>query len=538
MANNDMMPLFGLTAQQAEQHILGGVATPEGRAALTRVLQAAEHTLGLDYCPLLVPIASVWLTSMSESYVFCALRELAHNSSRSMAVSRREHHAFCRAFADILQRLHPQTAQAMRDVGCLPHHTTTPTSPTSNPNQHNHKSQVSGLDPIFKLFCLPILRREHVLRLMDIYCLEGSKTLFRFGVALLCLCKKDLKVSFTRFAQKRFISSLQLRRSNPSSRCQQEEPIATPEIWWQKVRDYTHSEKFDFDFLVKKAYGYHGSRYRKRLRFPRRHIIHRIIRLEEERVDLTWEEDGAVVKPRPLGINLPSQQEDDAGGRDGRFGMLEKDVPIPVLAKPTSIRACLAEWLPLPLRLTKLDLLYSTNHHGRTLERFYNACQSTKHTITLMEVLNNDSIVGFYASQAWRIHPRSFGDGECVLFRAKPNPQGWKWSPPPEAHPSANGYGPGEATESSFGNGGFSSDANTALQEQFMVARSSFLSMGANRDGSCGIRINEDLTRGASAPALGYDNEELPGDGITAFEIGTVEVYRLVRQIDGMPIDT
>jgi len=70
-----------------------------------------------------------------------------------------------------------------------------------------------------------------------------------------------------------------------------------------------------------------------------------------------------------------------------------------------------------------------------------------------------------------------------------------------------------------------------ALQEQFMVGRTSFISMGGNEDGTCGLRLNEDFTKGESASAKGFRNEALPGKSL--FEVGLVEVYSLVSAIGG-----
>ena len=76
-----------------------------------------------------------------------------------------------------------------------------------------------------------------------------------------------------------------------------------------------------------------------------------------------------------------------------------------------------------------------------------------------------------------------------------------------------------------------------ALLNQFMVSRDTFISMGGNKDGSSGFRINEDLTIGESSPAAGFDNEPLHGVGKgSVFSLGLVEVYGLVRQIDGRAV--
>ena len=183
----------------------------------------------------------------------------------------------------------------------------------------------------------------------------------------------------------------------------------------------------------------------------------------------------------------------------------------------------------MTLRLTKLQLLYSTNYHGRSLEMFYNRVQRAKHSVMLREVQRDNStssggktestIIGMYASQAWRVSPEVYGDGECFLFRLQPQPKVWKW------HPSIRHQD--DEDESKM----------TALLEQFMVGTRTFISMGGNPDGSSGLRLNEDLTVGESSPAVGFDNEPLHHVGGnkkgSVFSIGLVEVYSFVRQIGG-----
>lgn len=441
-------PTFGADLTQLLQHHSIDIP-PKGQKSLTLVLCALEHVVGLDFCPLLPALATLSLHYMSESYVFCMLREmLTLGSAFFLPTSPLEHYAYGKAFADVLQRLHPQTAAAMQENGSL-----------QNP------------DPIFRYFFLPILPLRHVLRIMDIYTLEGAKVLFRFGVALLCLFKKDLK----------------------------EMELNTADKWWSALRDYTHAPTFRIEVLVKKAYGYHGSRQRKRIRFPRRHILARIIRLEQERApDLLFQ---ATPPPRPVGLVSRS------GGE---------------LPKPTHIRAHVASWLPPSLRLTKLDLIYSTDVHGRTLERFYHHVGGTKHTLTFCQVLDGKgTIVGMFASHAWHVAPRAYGDGECFLFRAHPDAACYPWKPT-----DVNDLQDEDEEEQR---------QHRALMEQFMVSTPDYISMGGNTDGGTGLRLNEDLTQGESASAAGFGNEPLASTGL--FQVGLVEVYRLVRQVDGKGVD-
>lgn len=445
------LPDYGLHREDMDvlvQKSHGGKPIPpHGRQSLIRVLCVLRHMhSAIEYAPLVPDIAAILLNYMPESYAYATLREMVNDHSRFVAPCKVDHYSYCRSFAQLMKKLHPETAREMEDNGSL-----TP----------------RGLDPIFRRFFTPLLRYEHVMRIMDIYTIEGAKVLFRFGVALIALYKTELKAAKT-----------------PDSK-----------TFWKKLREYAHSKHFDFDKLVRKAYGPVGSKWRKRVNFPRRRTIARMVKFNED-----WAASHVSTNklqmppPPPLGY------------------VKHADIPIQ-LGIPSGVRAALAEWLPLQYRSTKLDIIFSTNVHGRSLEAFYDKVSRTKHTVCLIEVLGAGDTIGMFASQAWVSHrrPKIYGDGECFLFRASPNPKCYKWRP---------------------------SEDDTkvdALLEQFQVSCEDYIAMGANKDGSSGLRLNEDMTKGESAPAAGFNNETLGGSDM--FEVGVVEVYRLVREMDGRPVD-
>jgi hypothetical protein len=79
----------------------------------------------------------------------------------------------------------------------------------------------------------------------------------------------------------------------------------------------------------------------------------------------------------------------------------------------------------------------------------------------------------------------------------------------------------------------------TRLQDvgQLMISSDTFISMGVGEDGASGLRLNEDLTRGSTSKSIGFDNDELVGPGIEVFDVGLVEVYRFIRDVDNKPVD-
>eukprot|EP00536_Pseudo-nitzschia_multiseries_P000624 jgi/Psemu1/317380/estExt_fgenesh1_pm.C_80004 len=508
-----------------------------GRDVVKQILFALHHSvLGgiVDYAPLLPTLVTILSGFMSEPYVFYACREMYHHSAWFLATSRSEQIGMQRAFSDVLGRLHPHTLTTMKEQGVDKQFT----------------------KEVFQDFFTNIFPERMVIRLMDIYSLEGSKVLFRFGVALAVLYGKEYKEHY-KYAS------------------------AEPNKWWLGLVDYCHTGEdgkgLNFEVLVKKAYGVHGKGVRTRFRFPRRPILTRIIEIEEEKYrqgmkqrrdhELAGEDeffnaqdsdyvDFYLDQIEPLGLVIPPRPNDSS------------ERILPRLTSSTFVRTKLAEWLPLSLRFTNLDLVYSTSYHGRTLENVYRRLAKSRHTIFVIEPFekkNSQYLIGMYASHTWHPSSRVYGDGRCFLFRidlkddkigqdvkyeenssadnGNQHPGGsrsWKWHPPDMLDFGVVG---------SFENDNDDRQSNTifpilqaassratALVETFQVSTQDFLSLGGNEQGGAGLRLNEDLTKAESACADGFDNEPLLPDSGGMFEVGLVEVYQLVRQMDGVPV--
>ena len=508
---------------------------PKGQLALQRVLHALDYILGVEHAPMIPTLATVFLSTMSQSYAFTAIREMAHHSNWYWPCSRSEHVAHGRTFLDVLCKLHPSTAATIEhlDIG------------------------TKLTDAIFQDLFIPLIPEENVFRIVDIYTLEGTKVLYRFGVALVVLYQKVWKNDGTPPVQEgpggSVGDSSMESCSGPPALTESESNTSIPddrtgEDWWEGLVAWTHSTDFNWELLVRKAYGVHGRGVRKRYRFPRRPILARILKLEEDRyiqeqqmMGKMANADSAMPTVFPMGLIVSSNATIQPGD--------DREPIVPKLAEQAWVRTKLAEWLPLSLRLTKMDLIYSTNSHGRTLESFYRHCQYAKHTLVLIEPLASSSgsssaspaiqAVGMYASQTWISSSRVYGDGECFLFRLVKDDtdasQCWKWKPKQASHDD-------EVLEVDSGDeesgaavpaipSASTKNNQTALLEQFQVGTDSYISMGGNQDGSSGLRLNEDLTTAESAKASGFDNEPLAGGGM--FEVGVVEVYQLVRSMNG-----
>jgi TLD/Rab-GTPase-TBC domain len=453
--------------------------TMPGAASLEKVLYALSSILqNIETAPLIPTITAILLGSMSESYAFYASRQILNNPTWYLAISQSEHTAYGQAFLAILGKLHPNTLETLKEKGFEDKYTTS----------------------LFSHFLVDLLPEKCVLRLFDIYTLEGTKCLFRFGVAIAVLYQREWK--------ERYIYELETS-------------------WWDGLVQFCAIDvEPQWEVLVKKAYGVHGRGIRQRFRFPRRPILTRIIQLEEdahwvrtmeESTDFLYQKMD--VKPLGLVTSKPSLDPD-------------REPEVPKLAESTLVRTKLAEWLPLSLRFTKMELIFSTNHHGRTLENLYRSVAKARRTIMLIEPLSTrrEMVIGMFASQTWQPSSRVYGDGSCFLFRVvdgEPSMTNcWKWhSKELKSLMSDDGDDEGSIA--------VNEKNATALLEQFQVSTHAYLSMGGNPNGTAGLRLNEDLTKGESSPASGFDNEPLAGD---MFEVGMVEVYQLVREMDGRPV--
>jgi len=443
-------------------HDHGGNPIPDkGIQSLTKVLHAARDSLGLEFCPLLPDAACLLLSYMPESYAYATIRQMVKDdSSYFLAISRVQHLTWCKTFSDLMKRCFPQTAAVMEQIGAL---------------------QPVGLEPILKRFFVTLLRRKHVLRIMDIFTGEGSHAIFRIGTTLCCLAHAHLGDTIR-------------------------EHCDSPALFWEGVRRFAHSKHFKFDIFLHQAYGVQRKSFRILTRpiFPAQDFVSRLISNNE-----AWAEDNQG--------NLPIHEDIKP------LGLCEGKYPI-VLAKHNPERVVLAKWLPPLLQSTKLELIYSSNHHGRSLEMFYRCCSAARHTITIMEVLGTDTVIGMYATQTWHNNPDGYGDGECFLFRLTPKPECFK-------------YKVGESHLTSFDSGELENVSRLDDAGQLMISSGAFISMGVGQGGASGLRLNEDLTRGSTSKSIGFDNEELIAEGVEVFEVGLVEVYRFIREVDNRPVD-
>jgi hypothetical protein len=361
----------------------------------------------------------------------------------------------------------------------------------ANGTDANNALSPHSLSPIFERFFIPLLPINNVRRILDIFVLEGSKTIFRFGIALILYFKKRLKAELIK--------------------------KKTGVFFWDLVSAYTHESTFDFDELMKVAFGSFGSYLRKRLSFPKRAFITRRNRVNEaygeafkrdnERFEFTGERDAPAFQisadrqggPTTL---VPAEIEENMRAAT-RLGSSEQ------------LRFQLAQWVPPKMQSRKLELVYASDVDGKTLSNLYAATKSAGATITLVEVLATGEIVGMYASHSWHAATSVYGDGTCFVCKFGGGGVKYGWVP----SSSSNGEEEEEDDDDDGDNHG---------SDQFMLSTSAFMLMGGNGDGSASLKLGEDLALGFSAESSVFRNAALV-EGVKArdgFDTAAVEVYR------------
>lgn len=165
-------PALGVTRQVFEQ-----ITQPIpmiGRRALTNVLIAMNQILGIEYCPLLPDVVCLLLQYMPESYAYCTIREMV-SSSYYLPVCQKDYYSWCKSFEVFVKRMSKEHHGVLSEIGVL-----TP----------------EGLQPVFGRFFTTIMKRDDVLQFIDIFVVDGSKSMFRLALSFLKLVPKNkLKVS-------------------------------------------------------------------------------------------------------------------------------------------------------------------------------------------------------------------------------------------------------------------------------------------------------------------------------------------------------
>uniref|UniRef100_A0A3Q2WYJ5 TBC1 domain family member 24 n=1 Tax=Haplochromis burtoni TaxID=8153 RepID=A0A3Q2WYJ5_HAPBU len=204
-------------------------------------------------------------------------------------------------------------------------------------------------------------------------------------------------------------------------------------------------------------------------------------------------------------------------------------------------------WIPERFALCQPQLLFTTSTHGCSLNRFYSHCEGHEPTLLLIRTTDGD-VCGAFLSTDWEERKRGgnklsfFGTGECFVFRLKPEMERYEWIV--ISHPELASSIKTQAQKETATSEDQITDSNSLQQPEkppgelspFLSARHSNLNskntsmfMSGNVDsiivgGGNGnaLYIDSELNHGRTGSCTTFDNPPLCAE---SFQISLLEVW-------------
>ncbi|KAK5881104.1 hypothetical protein CesoFtcFv8_021947 [Champsocephalus esox] len=229
------------------------------------------------------------------------------------------------------------------------------------------------------LFDLPF---SHMVRVLDVYLVEGYKVLFRMAIALL------------KFYRKHKAEAQGGEGSQPQDSGKVRADI---QAFIKGIASTVTPEK-----LLEKAFSIRM--------FSRKEIT--LLQLTNEK---SLQQKGITVKQKRRNVQLA----------------LNPDTFSSEIVSAKEMRD-IWSWIPERFALCQPQLLFTTSNHGCSLNRFYQHCEGYEPTLLLIRTTDGD-VCGAFLSTDWQERKRGgnklsfFGTGECFVFRMKPEMEHFEW---------------------------------------------------------------------------------------------------------------
>ena len=313
---------------------------------------------------------------------------------------------------------------------------------------------------------------------MDIYLLEGVKTLFRFGIGLLKIYKPRLKGN----------------------------QYTSGESFWNELKS---QRQFTIDDLVITSLDMNLGFFQRKT-VPSRATM---LALEEQIRATTTVSTASLNLPIPTELKM-------SGSVTG--GILSSQSHI-LDAESCDI---LNSFIPPTSRLEGFDLMYATYNDGWSFEQLYRMTHHLSPCIILIKSVQKHAIVGMYLT--CNLGPASHevrGDGQCFLFRLNGESAGkYEWASPHERSSPPNA----------------TSTSSSGTYNQYALCASNFMSFGGSeKHGTNAIRLDNDLSSCLCGHSDTYNNPPLvPEESHQPFSVLDIEVFcgRSSVTKSGLPI--
>ncbi|XP_026206869.1 TBC1 domain family member 24 isoform X2 [Anabas testudineus] len=341
---------------------------------------------------------------------------------------------------------------------------------------------------------------SHVVRVLDVYLVEGYKILYRVAIALL------------KFYRKHKVGD-KGGRGNPQEQQQDSGKVkADIQAFIKGIGSTITPEK-----LLEKAFSI-------RL-FSRKEIT--LLQLTNEK---SLHQKGITVKQKRQNVHLA----------------LNPDTFSSEIVSTKEMRD-IWSWIPERFALCQPQLLFTTSTHGCSLNRFYSHCEGHEPTLLLIRTTDGD-VCGAFLSTDWEERKRGgnalsfFGTGECFVFRLKPEMERYEWVV--IRHPELASSIKTQGQEDTASSEDKTPDNNSLLQQEkpssnlspFLSAhhfnlnsRNTSMFMAGNFDsiivgGGDGnaLYIDSELNHGRTGRCTTFDNPPLCSE---TFQVSLLEVW-------------
>ncbi|XP_028990901.1 TBC1 domain family member 24 [Betta splendens] len=204
-------------------------------------------------------------------------------------------------------------------------------------------------------------------------------------------------------------------------------------------------------------------------------------------------------------------------------------------------------WIPERFALCQPQLLFTTSTHGCSLNRFYSHCEGHEPTLLLIRTTDGD-VCGAFLSTDWEERKRNgnklsfFGTGECFVFRLKPEMERYEWvvirhpelassikTQDQEDKTSPEDKAPDNNSVLQLDKGGSNLSPflsahhfklNSKNTSMFMAGNFDSIIVGGG-DGNA-LYIDSDLNHGRTGSCTTFDNPPLCAE---TFQVGLLEVW-------------
>ncbi|XP_011486416.2 TBC1 domain family member 24 isoform X1 [Oryzias latipes] len=226
---------------------------------------------------------------------------------------------------------------------------------------------------------------SHVVRVLDVYLVEGYKVLFRVAIALLKFYRKHKVGGHSGQGNQQQLDSGKIR--------------ADIQAFIKGIASTVTPDK-----LLEKSFSI-------RL-FSRKEIT--LLQLTNEK---SLQQKGITVKQKSCRRNVQLALNPETFSSEIVSAKEMHDI---------------WSWIPERFALCQPELLFTTSTHGCSLNRFYSHCEGHEPTLLLIRTTAGD-VCGAFLSSDWEERKRGgnklsfFGTGECFVFRLKPEMERYEW---------------------------------------------------------------------------------------------------------------